>query len=343
MPLVKDGKIADDLFVHVADGAELPGDGAILVPAARFLEDPEALLKRAGKVGVIWPNNRDLDDLVPYLDRLAAVALVFPTFRDGRAYSQARLLRERHGYRRRIARHRPGAARPVRVHAARRLRRVRGEEGQPTPRRSPRPRSAIRCSTSRPATAASPRCIGGCSCVIRRVPASERIRASGVDRDSVGAAAGAGARSRAARRVARGSHRSGVEGRRPREARAGVVVRHGIGGAAQGDGGRRSGDPRGLPRHRLAVRGDAGLSRHADRDARPARRPLDQAAGGNPVARGSGPRIVVLRSRRLLPHPQSRAAGARAGAVLGLDQRPQAFPGRRCAPKCRSSRTTARG
>ena len=98
MPLVKNGRIATDLFVHVADGAELPGDGAILVSAARFLEDPEAVLKRAGKVGVVWPNNRDLDDLVPYLDRLAAVALVFPSFRDGRAYSQARLLRERHGY-----------------------------------------------------------------------------------------------------------------------------------------------------------------------------------------------------------------------------------------------------
>ncbi|MGH6707685.1 MAG: DUF934 domain-containing protein [Bradyrhizobium sp.] len=98
MPLVKQGRITTDLFVHIADGAELPGDGAILVPAARFLEDPEALLKRAGKVGVIWPNNRDLDDLVPYLDRVAAVALVFPSFRDGRAYSQARLLRERHGY-----------------------------------------------------------------------------------------------------------------------------------------------------------------------------------------------------------------------------------------------------
>jgi len=98
MPLVKDGKIAADLFVHVPDGAELPGDGAILVPAARFLEDPQALLARAGKLGVIWPNNRDIDDLVPYLDRLAAIALVFPSFRDGRAYSQARLLRERHGY-----------------------------------------------------------------------------------------------------------------------------------------------------------------------------------------------------------------------------------------------------
>jgi uncharacterized protein (DUF934 family) len=98
MPLVKQGRITTDLFVHIADGAELPGDGAILVPAARFLEDPEAMLRRAGKLGVIWPNNRNLDDLVPYLDRLAAVALVFPSFRDGRAYSQARLLRERHGY-----------------------------------------------------------------------------------------------------------------------------------------------------------------------------------------------------------------------------------------------------
>ena len=98
MPLVKNGRITTDLFVHIAEGAELPGDGAIVVPATRFLADPEAVLKHAGKVGVIWPNNRDLDDLVPYLDRLAVVALVFPSFRDGRAYSQARLLRERHGY-----------------------------------------------------------------------------------------------------------------------------------------------------------------------------------------------------------------------------------------------------
>jgi uncharacterized protein (DUF934 family) len=98
MPLVKNGKIAADIFVHVPDDAEMPEGGAVLVSAARFLEDPEALLARVGELGVIWPNNRDVDDLVPFLDRLAAVALVFPSFRDGRAYSQARLLRERHGY-----------------------------------------------------------------------------------------------------------------------------------------------------------------------------------------------------------------------------------------------------
>ena len=98
MPLVKHGKITNDALVHVADDAEIPGDGAILITAARFLEDAEGLSRRVGRTGVIWPNNRDVDDLVPYLDRLAVIALVFPTFRDGRAYSQARLLRERYGF-----------------------------------------------------------------------------------------------------------------------------------------------------------------------------------------------------------------------------------------------------
>jgi uncharacterized protein (DUF934 family) len=100
MPLVKGGKITPDSLAHVADDAELPAQPAILVSATRFLADPEGLLSRpGGKLGVIWPNNRDIDDLVPYLDRLAVVALVFPSFRDGRAYTQARLLRERYAWR----------------------------------------------------------------------------------------------------------------------------------------------------------------------------------------------------------------------------------------------------
>jgi uncharacterized protein (DUF934 family) len=98
MPLVKAGKITTDAFVHVADDAEIRRDGAILVSAARFVANAEALARRAGPTGVIWPNNRELDDLVPYLANVAVVALVFPTFRDGRAYTQARLLRERHGF-----------------------------------------------------------------------------------------------------------------------------------------------------------------------------------------------------------------------------------------------------
>jgi uncharacterized protein (DUF934 family) len=98
MPLVKGGRIVADAYVHAADDSDIAIEGAALVPAARFLGDPEALLGRNSPTGVIWPNNRDPEELVPYLGRLAVVALVFPTFRDGRAYSQARLLRERYGF-----------------------------------------------------------------------------------------------------------------------------------------------------------------------------------------------------------------------------------------------------
>lgn len=98
MPLVKAGKITTDAYIHVADDADIPVDAAVLIPAARFFTDPDALLKRNGPTGVIWPNNRDPEDLVPYLGKLAVVALVFPSFRDGRAYSQARLLRERYKF-----------------------------------------------------------------------------------------------------------------------------------------------------------------------------------------------------------------------------------------------------
>lgn len=99
MPLVKGGKIVDDPFVHSSDDATVPAEGAVLVSAARFLREAEGLLAASRKVGVIWPNSRELDELVPHLDRVAAIALVFPTFRDGRAYTQARLLRERYHYR----------------------------------------------------------------------------------------------------------------------------------------------------------------------------------------------------------------------------------------------------
>ena len=98
MPLIRNGSLVADRFVRVADDAEIPATGAVLLSAERFLKDAERLAAR-GDVGVIWPNNRDIEELAPYLGRLAAVALVFPAFKDGRAYSQARILREQLKYR----------------------------------------------------------------------------------------------------------------------------------------------------------------------------------------------------------------------------------------------------
>jgi uncharacterized protein (DUF934 family) len=99
MPLVKAGKIIDDQYVRVEDDAPLPDDAAVLLTAARFLADARELIERDAPVGVIWLNDRRVAELVPWIDRLALIALVFPKFKDGRAYSQARLLRERHGFR----------------------------------------------------------------------------------------------------------------------------------------------------------------------------------------------------------------------------------------------------
>jgi uncharacterized protein (DUF934 family) len=99
MPLVKHGRIAADSYVRVADDAPVAGEGAVIVPAARFLADADRLARRTAPTGVLWPNDRRISELVPWLDRLALIALVFPSFRDGRAYSQARQLRERHSFR----------------------------------------------------------------------------------------------------------------------------------------------------------------------------------------------------------------------------------------------------
>jgi uncharacterized protein (DUF934 family) len=99
MPLIKNGAVIADPYITVSDDAGLPDGARVIVPAARLLANPAPILARKAPVGVIWPNNKNVADLAPFLDRLAVVALVLPNFKDGRAYSQARQLRERYGFR----------------------------------------------------------------------------------------------------------------------------------------------------------------------------------------------------------------------------------------------------
>ena len=98
MRLVRAGRIVADQYVRVLDDAPIPDGVPVIVPAARFLADAEEILRREAPTGVLWPNNRRIAELAPRLDRLALVALEFPSFKDGRAYSQARLLREQYGF-----------------------------------------------------------------------------------------------------------------------------------------------------------------------------------------------------------------------------------------------------
>jgi uncharacterized protein (DUF934 family) len=68
------------------------------VSLARWQRERAILLKRGQPVGVRLPNTANVADLAADLPLLEVVALEFPKFADGRAHSQARLLRERYGY-----------------------------------------------------------------------------------------------------------------------------------------------------------------------------------------------------------------------------------------------------
>jgi uncharacterized protein (DUF934 family) len=93
----KGGAYAQDNFTPVADDAPLP-EGAVIVSLARFQKDREALLARNTPVGVRLQSSENPEALGADVNRFALVALEFPKFRDGRAFSWARLLRTRLGY-----------------------------------------------------------------------------------------------------------------------------------------------------------------------------------------------------------------------------------------------------
>ncbi len=89
--------LEDDRFTTVADD-EAPPPGDIIVSVARFQADGDALLAQGRAVGVRVAADQSVDDLAYDLPRISVVALEFPKYRDGRAYTGARLLRERYSY-----------------------------------------------------------------------------------------------------------------------------------------------------------------------------------------------------------------------------------------------------
>jgi uncharacterized protein (DUF934 family) len=88
--------VEHDGWRSVGDDDALPA-GDVIVSLARFTANRDALLARGGRVGVRVPNDTKPERLEDVAGA-ALVALDLPTQRDGRAYSQARVLRQRFGY-----------------------------------------------------------------------------------------------------------------------------------------------------------------------------------------------------------------------------------------------------
>ncbi len=96
MPLLRNGKLAEDTRAFVADG-EPAGEGAI-VSVKRFLAERDTLLVRNEQLALRFEPNDDPLALADVLDRVSLIEVSFPKYTDGRGYSTAQLLRIRLGY-----------------------------------------------------------------------------------------------------------------------------------------------------------------------------------------------------------------------------------------------------
>jgi len=93
-----EGAVLSDAYTLLADDAALPDSGAVIVSLLRWQAESEMLAARSAHVAVKLANTVDV--LTLSTDVLARPMLVldFPAFGDGRAYSQARRLRDRDAY-----------------------------------------------------------------------------------------------------------------------------------------------------------------------------------------------------------------------------------------------------
>lgn len=81
------------------DAAAIAPDADVILPLDDWREYRQCWLSRAGKVGVSLGPSDDPAAIADDLRHLSLVVVEFPSFTDGRGYSTARLLRERHGWR----------------------------------------------------------------------------------------------------------------------------------------------------------------------------------------------------------------------------------------------------
>jgi uncharacterized protein (DUF934 family) len=95
MQIIKDGAIVEDSTRHLADDEPAPAAGRFTVSFERWQAEKAAGLAASG---VRLRGGNAVADIAADLPRLALVVVEFPALADGRGFSLARLLRDRHGY-----------------------------------------------------------------------------------------------------------------------------------------------------------------------------------------------------------------------------------------------------
>lgn len=93
--------LIEDDWSALEDGradVEASAGGKLIVTLARWKMEREVLTATHAAVGVLVPNTADIEATYPEIRDRPLIALQFPTFTDGRALSQAVVLRKRLGF-----------------------------------------------------------------------------------------------------------------------------------------------------------------------------------------------------------------------------------------------------
>ena len=91
-------EIITDDWVEIGDNYALGSKQSVIISLQRLQRDWDDLRSSNHKLGVELEVPDEVDEIEEYLPRLDLVVLNFNVFADGRAFSQARLLRERLSY-----------------------------------------------------------------------------------------------------------------------------------------------------------------------------------------------------------------------------------------------------
>lgn len=93
MALIREGRQVEDRYSPVTNDSPWPETGGLLVDLALWQGQRDALLASGRPLGLLLRSDEHPDPVIADLAEFALIALEFPVFRDGRAYSYARLLR----------------------------------------------------------------------------------------------------------------------------------------------------------------------------------------------------------------------------------------------------------
>lgn len=98
MGLIRDGRLVPDPYTDASALAEVPEGVPLIVSLEQWQAHRDALLARGTPLGIRLRSDQSPTRIAGDLAHFAVVALEFPRYRDGRAYTHARMLKERLGY-----------------------------------------------------------------------------------------------------------------------------------------------------------------------------------------------------------------------------------------------------